>query len=161
MMCGLPTVVGLDLAGATHHSIPMIRYFWVFIFSFIMRPWIFFNNRTFYLVSWQVYWDWTWDELAAYDLPATFQYVHDQTGQNLHYVGHSQVNIALCLLSLFFCCSWEINYYRCRILFCIYIYIYVAFDFVSGDFDCFCCIFSRKVIEHVKIGCFAQSNSLS
>ncbi|XP_061961320.1 triacylglycerol lipase 2-like isoform X2 [Populus nigra] len=36
------------------------------------------------------YWDWTWDELAAYDLPATFQYVHDQTGQNLHYVGHSQ-----------------------------------------------------------------------
>ncbi|PNT04968.3 hypothetical protein POPTR_014G159900v4 [Populus trichocarpa] len=37
-----------------------------------------------------VYWDWTWDELAAYDLPATFQYVHDQTGQNLHYVGHSQ-----------------------------------------------------------------------
>jgi hypothetical protein len=123
MMCGLPTVVGLDLAGATHHSIPMIRYFWVFIFSFIMRPWIFFNNRTFYLVSWQVYWDWTWDELAAYDLPATFQYVHDQTGQNLHYVGHSQVNIALCLLSLFFCCSWEINYYRCRILFCIYIYI--------------------------------------
>ncbi|CAK7349050.1 unnamed protein product [Dovyalis caffra] len=36
-----------------------------------------------------VYWDWTWDELVAYDLPATFQYVHDQTGQNLHYVGHS------------------------------------------------------------------------
>nr|TKS18463.1 hypothetical protein D5086_0000001320 [Populus alba] len=36
------------------------------------------------------YWDWTWDELAAYDLPATFQYVHEQTGQNLHYVGHSQ-----------------------------------------------------------------------
>ncbi|KAJ4830353.1 hypothetical protein Tsubulata_031790 [Turnera subulata] len=35
------------------------------------------------------YWDWTWDELAAYDLPATFQYVHDQTGQKLHYVGHS------------------------------------------------------------------------
>jgi hypothetical protein len=86
-----------------------------------MRPWIFFYNRTFHLVSWQVYWDWTWDELAAYDLPATFQYVHDQTGQNLHYVGHSQVNTALCLLSLFFCCSWDINYYRCRILFSIYI----------------------------------------
>lgn len=28
----------------------------------------------------------------AYDLPATLQYVHDQTGQKLHYVGHSQVN---------------------------------------------------------------------
>ncbi|KAK1568800.1 hypothetical protein Q3G72_028924 [Acer saccharum] len=36
-----------------------------------------------------VYWDWTWDELVAYDLPATVQYVHDQTGQKLHYVGHS------------------------------------------------------------------------
>lgn len=35
------------------------------------------------------YWNWSWDELAAYDLPATFQYVHDQTGQKLHYVGHS------------------------------------------------------------------------
>ncbi|KAI8552042.1 hypothetical protein RHMOL_Rhmol06G0233600 [Rhododendron molle] len=35
------------------------------------------------------YWDWSWDELAAYDLPASVQYVYDQTGQNLHYVGHS------------------------------------------------------------------------
>ncbi|XP_027171751.1 triacylglycerol lipase 2-like [Coffea eugenioides] len=35
------------------------------------------------------YWDWSWDELVAYDLPATVQYVHDQTGQKLHYVGHS------------------------------------------------------------------------
>ncbi|XP_058744948.1 triacylglycerol lipase 2-like [Vicia villosa] len=36
------------------------------------------------------YWNWSWDELVAYDLPATFEYVHDQTGQKLHYVGHSQ-----------------------------------------------------------------------
>ncbi|XP_057461065.1 triacylglycerol lipase 2-like [Actinidia eriantha] len=35
------------------------------------------------------YWDWSWDELVAYDLPATFQYVQDQTGQEMHYVGHS------------------------------------------------------------------------
>ncbi|XP_059664103.1 triacylglycerol lipase 2-like [Cornus florida] len=35
------------------------------------------------------YWDWSWDELVAYDLPSSFQYVHDQTGQKLHYVGHS------------------------------------------------------------------------
>ncbi|KAF8414164.1 hypothetical protein HHK36_002163 [Tetracentron sinense] len=38
------------------------------------------------------YWDWSWDQLVTYDLPATFQYVHDQTGQKLHYVGHSLVN---------------------------------------------------------------------
>ncbi|KAK9151533.1 hypothetical protein Syun_009842 [Stephania yunnanensis] len=35
------------------------------------------------------YWDWTWDQLVADELPAIFQYVHDQTGQKLHYVGHS------------------------------------------------------------------------
>ncbi|XP_052178528.1 triacylglycerol lipase 2-like [Diospyros lotus] len=35
------------------------------------------------------YWDWSWDELAAYELPALFQYVHDHTGQKLRYVGHS------------------------------------------------------------------------
>ncbi|KAL5581777.1 hypothetical protein UlMin_014219 [Ulmus minor] len=35
------------------------------------------------------YWTWTWDELVAYDFPATIHYVHDQTGQKLHYVGHS------------------------------------------------------------------------
>ncbi|XP_021629310.1 triacylglycerol lipase 2 [Manihot esculenta] len=35
------------------------------------------------------YWEWTWDELAAYDLPAMVQYVQQQTGQKLHYVGHS------------------------------------------------------------------------
>ncbi|XP_010928519.1 triacylglycerol lipase 2 [Elaeis guineensis] len=36
------------------------------------------------------YWDWSWDELVAYDLPATFKYVYQQTGQQkIHYVGHS------------------------------------------------------------------------
>ncbi|KAG8387059.1 hypothetical protein BUALT_Bualt03G0213900 [Buddleja alternifolia] len=35
------------------------------------------------------FWDWSWDELVAYDLPATFQYVYDQTGRKIHYVGHS------------------------------------------------------------------------
>ncbi|ESW13660.1 hypothetical protein PHAVU_008G215000 [Phaseolus vulgaris] len=36
------------------------------------------------------YWNWSWDELVAYDLPVTVKYVHDLTGQKLHYVGHSQ-----------------------------------------------------------------------
>ncbi|KAK6134975.1 hypothetical protein DH2020_031259 [Rehmannia glutinosa] len=35
------------------------------------------------------YWNWSWDERVAYDLPALFQYVYDQTGEKLHYVGHS------------------------------------------------------------------------
>ncbi|XP_027171746.1 triacylglycerol lipase 2-like [Coffea eugenioides] len=40
------------------------------------------------------YWDFTWDELAAYDLPASIQFVNDFTGQKLHYVGHSQVKFS-------------------------------------------------------------------
>ncbi|KAL2938772.1 Triacylglycerol lipase 2 [Bienertia sinuspersici] len=37
------------------------------------------------------YWDWSWDELMAYDLPAIVQYVYNQTGdRKVHYVGHSQ-----------------------------------------------------------------------
>ncbi|KAL9457426.1 hypothetical protein AB3S75_006470 [Citrus x aurantiifolia] len=36
------------------------------------------------------YWEWTWDELMAYDVTASVKFVHDQTGQQkLHYVGHS------------------------------------------------------------------------
>ncbi|XP_058760913.1 triacylglycerol lipase 2-like [Vicia villosa] len=36
------------------------------------------------------YWEWTWDELAGYDLPASVEYVFNHTGQKLHYAGHSQ-----------------------------------------------------------------------
>ncbi|GKC57792.1 triacylglycerol lipase 2-like protein [Tanacetum coccineum] len=42
------------------------------------------------------YWEWSWDELVAFDLPSSIQYVHDQTGQKLHYVGHS---LPCCLIS--------------------------------------------------------------
>uniref|UniRef100_A0ACD6AFY0 Uncharacterized protein n=1 Tax=Avena sativa TaxID=4498 RepID=A0ACD6AFY0_AVESA len=36
------------------------------------------------------YWDWSWDEIAAYDLPAVLQFVYDYTGgQKVHYIGHS------------------------------------------------------------------------
>ncbi|ONK71891.1 uncharacterized protein A4U43_C04F13440 [Asparagus officinalis] len=39
--------------------------------------------------STSAYWNWSWDELVAYELPALVSFVHQQTGQNLHYVGHS------------------------------------------------------------------------
>ncbi|KAK7339325.1 hypothetical protein VNO77_19985 [Canavalia gladiata] len=35
------------------------------------------------------YWNWTWEELASYDLPAFVQYVYNNTGQRIHYTGHS------------------------------------------------------------------------
>ncbi|KAK2415434.1 triacylglycerol lipase [Trifolium repens] len=38
----------------------------------------------------KAYWDWSWDELASYDLPASLQYVYNNTGQKMHYAGHSQ-----------------------------------------------------------------------
>ncbi|RDY10396.1 Protein disulfide isomerase-like 2-3, partial [Mucuna pruriens] len=48
------------------------------------------RQHTFLPINSSDYWNWSWDELVAYDLPATFKYVHDLTGQKLHYVGHSQ-----------------------------------------------------------------------
>ncbi|KAJ0110330.1 hypothetical protein Patl1_03026 [Pistacia atlantica] len=35
------------------------------------------------------YWDWSWDELAANDLPAFVDFIYSQTGRKVHYVGHS------------------------------------------------------------------------
>ncbi|CAM8945428.1 unnamed protein product [Rhodiola kirilowii] len=35
------------------------------------------------------YWNWSWDEIVTYDLPAAFEFVHRQTGQKIDYVGHS------------------------------------------------------------------------
>ncbi|XP_043723545.1 triacylglycerol lipase 2-like [Telopea speciosissima] len=35
------------------------------------------------------YWNWSWDELVEYDLPATFDFLSRETGQKIHYVGHS------------------------------------------------------------------------
>ncbi|KAI9090130.1 hypothetical protein K1719_028826 [Acacia pycnantha] len=37
----------------------------------------------------QAYWEWSWDELVSYDLHACVEYVFNQTGQKLHYAGHS------------------------------------------------------------------------
>ncbi|CAM6088627.1 unnamed protein product [Calypogeia fissa] len=38
-------------------------------------------------------WDWSWDELAAYDIPAFVQFVYSTTGFKVFYVGHSQGTI--------------------------------------------------------------------
>ncbi|KAL5581343.1 hypothetical protein UlMin_013785 [Ulmus minor] len=35
------------------------------------------------------FWNWSWDELVTFDLPAVFDHVYKETGQKLHYVGHS------------------------------------------------------------------------
>ncbi|KAF9614559.1 hypothetical protein IFM89_019306 [Coptis chinensis] len=47
------------------------------------------QGHTSYSTDDSAYWDWSWDELVAYEFPATVQYVNDQTGQKLHYIGHS------------------------------------------------------------------------
>ncbi|XP_022750479.1 triacylglycerol lipase 2-like [Durio zibethinus] len=35
------------------------------------------------------FWNWSWDELVSYDLPAAFDFVFSQTGKKIHYIGHS------------------------------------------------------------------------
>ena len=43
------------------------------------------------LLSSQMYWDWSWDELAAYDLPAMVHFILQATGRpSLLFIGHSQ-----------------------------------------------------------------------
>ncbi|KEH15743.1 alpha/beta hydrolase family protein [Medicago truncatula] len=38
----------------------------------------------------KTYWDWSWDELVTYEMPAIFDFISKQTGgQKIHYVGHS------------------------------------------------------------------------
>lgn len=50
------------------------------------------------------FWLFTWDDMAAYDIPAAVGYVLRLTGhQQLAYVGHSQVRAALGLLH-YTCC---------------------------------------------------------
>lgn len=35
------------------------------------------------------YWNWSWDELIGHELPAIINFIFKQTGQKIHYVGHS------------------------------------------------------------------------
>ncbi|CAN1783928.1 Triacylglycerol lipase 2 [Linum perenne] len=41
----------------------------------------------------KAYWNWSWDEMVAFDLPAMVDYVNNQTNRKVHYVGHSQGNL--------------------------------------------------------------------
>ncbi|XP_050382154.1 triacylglycerol lipase 2 [Argentina anserina] len=45
------------------------------------------------------FWDWSFDELVADDLPAVFNYVHGKTKQKINYIGHS-LGTLLALASL-------------------------------------------------------------
>ncbi|KAJ0111552.1 hypothetical protein Patl1_01925 [Pistacia atlantica] len=39
--------------------------------------------------GYDAYWNWSWDEVMAYDLTAFVKFVYHKTGKKLHYVGHS------------------------------------------------------------------------
>ncbi|XP_031495814.1 triacylglycerol lipase 1 [Nymphaea colorata] len=39
------------------------------------------------------FWDWSWEELALYDLSAMINYVYSATNSKVHFVGHSQGTI--------------------------------------------------------------------
>jgi lysosomal acid lipase/cholesteryl ester hydrolase len=44
----------------------------------------------------KLFWDWSWQELAEYDLLAMLGYVYTVTQSKILYVGHSQVHLVLC-----------------------------------------------------------------
>jgi pimeloyl-ACP methyl ester carboxylesterase len=36
------------------------------------------------------FWDYTFEEMAIFDLPAGFKYIYEQTNQKIIYIGHSE-----------------------------------------------------------------------
>jgi len=36
------------------------------------------------------YWQFSWQQMAEYDLPAAFAYISNYTNQKVNYIGHSQ-----------------------------------------------------------------------
>jgi pimeloyl-ACP methyl ester carboxylesterase len=48
-------------------------------------------NHTKYNKTQDIFWDFSWDQMAAYDLPAMVDYILEQTGESkMFYIGHSQ-----------------------------------------------------------------------
>jgi len=41
----------------------------------------------------KAFWDWSWEELAGYDLPVMIEFIYSVTGSKVFYVGHSQGTI--------------------------------------------------------------------
>lgn len=49
------------------------------------------NNNTQWTPDDSEFWNWSWDQMAEYDVPATIDFVLSETGHdNLTFVGHSQ-----------------------------------------------------------------------
>lgn len=60
---------------------------------------VFFKKNIMFL---QDYWDFTFSEMGKYDLRANLNFVYQQTGQKVHYIGHSQVQITTTILNIYF-----------------------------------------------------------
>jgi hypothetical protein len=56
------------------------------------------------VVTSQLFWDWSWQDLAEYDLLAMLSYVSTVSQSKILYVGHSQVYLLLVLI--------ESNYFQ-------------------------------------------------
>eukprot|EP00249_Psilotum_nudum_P008097 c21042_g1_i5 orf=542-1813(+) len=54
------------------------------------RSSIFSYGHVTYKRSDEEFWDWTWDDLVAHDLPSMLRFVHNETQQTILYVGYSQ-----------------------------------------------------------------------
>lgn len=103
MTFGLLTLVGQSTAATTFRSLRMIQFSLLLISRFTSHIYLYvgFTSIMTSKVIWfvlQAYWDWSWDELVAYDLPANIDYIYQQTGtQSIHYVGHSLVCVTYLL----------------------------------------------------------------
>lgn len=87
-------------------------------------------NRT--LVILQEFWDWSWQELALYDLAEMIDYIHSVTNSKLFVVGHSQVLMVVVHLPLHL------------LFFAFYDMHSIYFSSFSGDNYIFGCLHSAR-----------------
>ena len=41
------------------------------------------------------YWNWSFEEMAKYDMPAVIDYIYQNTSEPINYVGHSQGSLQI------------------------------------------------------------------
>jgi hypothetical protein len=109
----------------------------------------------------QAFWDWTWDQLADYDLPAVLEFVYNRTGgMKVHYVGHSLVimlnfmHIELGLGTVWIGEEDAETFALCFLFF----FLFLVF---LGDLDYSCGLLGEQVNRHCAISRVALPNRLS
>lgn len=153
LMCGSPTLVGLDLATGTHHLVPVIRFSSILLqyFPSLCETSWNFCIKHFILVSlagllglvmgWiGCLWSPCCIPVCAWPNRTKTSLCRAFLGEDLHLVTFTLFYDIICHWGIFL----DTQEVKLR-----------KKNWSVGNFDCFCCLFTRKVVEHDKSSCFA------